>query len=85
MLKISEIRGKGLENRSLPRFFLLIFCELRKQNKLTKNPKLLTKFLCHVDQAKKRLHKTRLKIPQVDYMLTGFFGDVDQILICFFY
>lgn len=63
MLIISEIRGKSLENRLLPRFFLLIFCGLRKQNKLTKNPNLLTRFLWHVDQAKKWVLKKSLKIP----------------------
>ena len=63
MLIISEIRGKDLENRFLPRFFLLIFCTLRKQNMLTKNPNLLTRFLCHVDQAKNRHLQKRRKIP----------------------
>lgn len=34
MLIISEIRGKDLGNRFLPRFFLLIFCTLYVQNVL---------------------------------------------------
>ena len=54
MLIISEIRGKDLENRFLPRFFLLTFCTLRVQNVLAKYPNLLTKFLGDVDQAKKK-------------------------------
>ena len=51
MLKISEIRGKYLKNRFLPRFFLLIFCTLYVQNVLGKYPNLLTRFSGHVDQA----------------------------------
>lgn len=43
MLIISEMRGKYLENRYLPRFFLLIFCTLRMQNMLRENLDLLTK------------------------------------------
>jgi len=45
MLIISEIRGKDLENRFLPRSILLIFCTLNMQNVLSKVPNLLTKFL----------------------------------------
>ena len=36
MLKISEIRGKYLANRYLPRFFLLIFCTFKMQNMIPK-------------------------------------------------
>ena len=50
MLIISEIRGKDLENRFLPRFFLLIFCTLCVQNVLGKYPNLLTRFSGHVEQ-----------------------------------
>ena len=53
MLIISEIRGKDLENRFLPRFLLLTFCTLHVQNVLAKYPNLLTKFLGDVDQTKK--------------------------------
>ena len=50
MLKISEIRGKYLANRYLPRFFLLTFCTLCVQNVLGKYPNLLTRFSGHVEQ-----------------------------------
>ena len=65
MLIISKIRGKDLGNRFLPRFFLLIFCTLCKQNVLTKYPILLTRFFEHVDQTKNRLLQKRQKIPPV--------------------
>ena len=65
ILKISEIRGKDLENRFLPRFFLLTFCTLRVQNVLAKYPNLLTKFFGDVDQAKKRILQKHRKIPSM--------------------
>ena len=76
MLIISEIRGKGLKNRLLPRFFLLIFCTLRMQGMLTKNINLLTRFLKHVDEIKKGGLRKRQKIPS---MLTRFWTNVDEI------
>ena len=63
MLKISEIRGKDLENRFLPRFFLLTFCTLCVQKVLGKYPNLLTRFSGHVDQAKKWFRHKLRKLP----------------------
>ena len=63
MLIISEIRGKDLENRFLPRFFLLTFCTLCVQNVLGKYPNLLTRFSGHVDQAKKWFRHKLRKLP----------------------
>ena len=57
MLKISEIRGKDLENRFLPRFFLLTFCTLCVQNVLDKYPNLLTGFSGNVDHSSWPLQK----------------------------
>ena len=84
MLIISKIRGKDLGNRFLPRFFLLIFCTLRKQNVLTKYPILLTRFFEHVDQTKKTTSAKTEKNPScVCDMLTRIWDNVDQIYYSF--
>ena len=67
MLIISEIRGKGLENRSLPRFFFYSFCSNIKQNKKPKIPicwlvacNMLARFLANVGQIWKQIYSLHI-------------------------